>query len=157
MKVLMGVDDSEFSGDLVRAVVKQFRSETTEVLVLHVLQQVGPAVPEMDAGYAPEMEGEGKLAHALVDRIARDYGCGLQDRHRRRGGRYERRHHRCWHKVGRRLDRGWLAWAERYSAFLAWQRSRICSSPCELFRGNRPQAEEYLKVSCWLFAKEDAA
>jgi nucleotide-binding universal stress UspA family protein len=26
----------------------------------------------MDAGYAPEMEGEGKLAHALVDRIARE-------------------------------------------------------------------------------------
>ena len=70
MKVLMGVDDSEFSGDLAGAIVKQFRSETTEVLVLHVLQQVGPAVPEMDAGYAPEMEGEGKLAHALVDRIA---------------------------------------------------------------------------------------
>ena len=70
MKVLMGVDDSEFSGDLVRAIVKQFRSETTEVLVLRVLEQAGPAVPEMDAGYAPEMEGEGKLAYALVDRIA---------------------------------------------------------------------------------------
>jgi nucleotide-binding universal stress UspA family protein len=70
MKVLMGVDDSEFAGDLVRAIVKQFRSETTEVLVLRVLEQAGPAVPEMDAGYAPEMEGEGKLAHALVDRIA---------------------------------------------------------------------------------------
>ena len=75
MKVLMGVDDSEFSGDLVRAIVKQLRSETTEVLVLHVLQEVGPAVPEMDAGYAPEMEGEGKLAHALVDRIARELRC----------------------------------------------------------------------------------
>jgi len=72
MKVLIGVDDSEFSGDLIRASVKQFRSETTEVMVLHVLQQVGPAVPEMDAGYAPEMEGEGKLVHALVDRIARE-------------------------------------------------------------------------------------
>jgi nucleotide-binding universal stress UspA family protein len=79
MKVLMGVDDSEFSGDLVRSIVKQFRSETTEVLVLHVLQQVGPAVPEMDAGYAPEMQGEGKLAHALVDRIARDLrGAGFK-------------------------------------------------------------------------------
>jgi hypothetical protein len=58
MKILMGADDSEFSGDLVRALVKQYRSETTEILVLHVLQQVGPVVPEMAAGYAPEMEGE---------------------------------------------------------------------------------------------------
>jgi nucleotide-binding universal stress UspA family protein len=79
MKVLVGVDDSEFSGDLLRAMVKQFRSETTEVLVLHVLQQVGPTVPEMDSGYAPEMEGEGKLAHALVDRIARELrGAGFK-------------------------------------------------------------------------------
>jgi hypothetical protein len=69
MKVLMGVDDSEFSGESLRAIVTQFRSEATEVLVLHVLQQVGPAVPEMDATYAPEMVGEGKLAHALVDAL----------------------------------------------------------------------------------------
>jgi nucleotide-binding universal stress UspA family protein len=79
MKVLMGVDDSEFSGDLLRVIVKQLRSETTEILVLHVLQQVGPAVPEMDSGYAPEMEGEGKLSHALVDRIARELrGAGFK-------------------------------------------------------------------------------
>jgi nucleotide-binding universal stress UspA family protein len=79
MKVLMGVDNSEFSGDLVRAVVKQFRPETTEILVLHVLQQVGPPIPEMGAGYAPEMEGEKKLAHALVDRIGADLrGAGFK-------------------------------------------------------------------------------
>jgi nucleotide-binding universal stress UspA family protein len=79
MKVLMGVDDSEFSGDSLRVIVTQFRSETTEVLVLHVLQQVGPAVPEMDAAYAPEMVGEGKLPHAVVDRIARELrGAGFK-------------------------------------------------------------------------------
>ena len=76
MKVLMGVDDSEFSGELVRTMVKQFRPETTEVLILHVLQQVGPAVPEMDAGYAPEMADERKLAHVLVDRIAKELRGG---------------------------------------------------------------------------------
>jgi nucleotide-binding universal stress UspA family protein len=75
MKVLMGADESEFSRDLVRAVVKQFRSDTTEVLVLHVLQQVGPAIPEMDVGYAPEMKEERLRAHALVDRIASEL-CG---------------------------------------------------------------------------------
>jgi len=79
MKVLMGVDESEFSADLVRAIVKQFRPNTTEVLVLHVLQQVGPAIPEMDVGYAPEMKGERVRAHALVDRIAGDLrGTGFK-------------------------------------------------------------------------------
>ena len=72
MKILIGVDDSAFSADLVRAMVKQFRSETTEALVLHVLQEVGPPVPEMASGYAPDMEGERKSAHALVERIAKE-------------------------------------------------------------------------------------
>ena len=67
MKILIGVDDSPFSDDLVKAMVTQFRSQTTEALVLHV---VGPPVPEMAAGYAPEMEGGRKSAHTLVERIA---------------------------------------------------------------------------------------
>jgi len=37
MKILVGVDDSRFSADLVRAVVYQFRPKDTEVRVLHVL------------------------------------------------------------------------------------------------------------------------
>jgi nucleotide-binding universal stress UspA family protein len=72
MKILMGVDHSEFSADIVRAMVMQFRSETTEVLVLHVLQQVAQAVPEMAFGYAPEMEAERKSACLLVERIAKE-------------------------------------------------------------------------------------
>ena len=70
MKILMGVDHSEYSGDLVRAMVKQLRPENTEVLVLHVLQQATEAIPEMASGYAPEMEGEKKAARVLVERIA---------------------------------------------------------------------------------------
>ena len=100
MKVLMGVDHSEFSGDLVRAIVKQFRSETTEVLVLHVLQQAGPAVPEMDAGYAPEMEGEGKWPTPWLIALRGATWCRLQGRHRRRGGRCEREYHRRCHEWG---------------------------------------------------------
>lgn len=72
MKILMGVDDSTFSDVLVRATVKQFRPETAEVLVLHVLQEVGPPVPEMAASYAPEMAGERKSAHTLVERVAKE-------------------------------------------------------------------------------------
>lgn len=72
MKILVGVDDSKFSGDLTRAIVTQFRTENTEILVLHVLQPVGPAPPQMDPGYAPELEGEKRPAHALVERIAKE-------------------------------------------------------------------------------------
>ena len=70
MKILIGVDHSEFSGDLVRVMVKQLRSEHAEVLELNVLQQVTQAVPEMAFGYAPEMAGERRSAQVLVERIA---------------------------------------------------------------------------------------
>jgi nucleotide-binding universal stress UspA family protein len=73
MKILMGVDESEFPKELVLAIVAQLRPEATAVLVLHVLQQqVALAVPEMDFGYAPDIEGEKKSACALVDRIAKE-------------------------------------------------------------------------------------
>jgi universal stress protein A len=52
--------------------VNQFRPKDTEVRVLHVLQPVAlSAPPEMAAGYAPELESEEKLAHDLVERIAK--------------------------------------------------------------------------------------
>jgi len=53
MKILIGLDDSKFSEDVIRSVVGQFRTENTEVLVIHVLQPVEPvAPPEMAQGYA---------------------------------------------------------------------------------------------------------
>jgi nucleotide-binding universal stress UspA family protein len=71
MKVLMGIDDSQFSGIVTRAVVTQLRAGNTEVLVLHVLQPVEPVPPpEMSTGYAPELDDEKKAAHALVEQIA---------------------------------------------------------------------------------------
>ena len=67
----MAVDDSGFAGDLLRAVMVGIRTENTEVLVLHVLQQVDTAPPpEMAQGYAPELEDEKQPARALVERIA---------------------------------------------------------------------------------------
>ncbi len=72
MKILVGVDDSKFSADIVRAIVTQFRAENSEVLVLHVLQPAGPAPPQMDPGYAPELKSEKEPAHALVERIAKE-------------------------------------------------------------------------------------
>jgi|SRR5271157_3587905 len=47
MKILMGIDGSKFSEDVLRAIVKQFRTENTEVRVLHVLQPSAPAPPQM--------------------------------------------------------------------------------------------------------------
>ena len=70
MKILMGVDDSRFAGDILHALVTQRRAENTEVLVLHVLQPAGPPPPQMAQGYAPELEADRKAAHALVERIA---------------------------------------------------------------------------------------
>jgi nucleotide-binding universal stress UspA family protein len=73
MKILLGVDDSRFSADLMRAVVNQFRPKDTEVRVLHVLQPVALSEPpEMAAGYAPELESEEQPAHDLVERIAKE-------------------------------------------------------------------------------------
>jgi len=72
MKILMGIDDSKFSGDVLRAIVEQFRTENTEVRVLHVLEPIAPAPPQMAAGYAPELEDQKKPARELVERIAKD-------------------------------------------------------------------------------------
>jgi nucleotide-binding universal stress UspA family protein len=72
MKVLIGIDDSKFSQDVIQAVVTQFRPENTGVLVLHVLEPISlGAPPEMAQGYAPELEEQKKPAHELVEQCAK--------------------------------------------------------------------------------------
>jgi len=80
MKVLMGIDDSKFSENMIQAVVTQLRSDNTEVLVLHVLQPIASFTPpEMAPGYAPELEDQEKPARALVERIANQLrGAGFK-------------------------------------------------------------------------------
>jgi len=59
MKILLAIDHADSAESTVEAVIDQFRSEPSEVLVLHVLQPVEPVpAPEMAQGYAPELEGE---------------------------------------------------------------------------------------------------
>ena len=71
MKILMAIDASKFSEDVLSAVKAQFRAQDTEVCVLHVLQPVSPAPPpQMAAAYVPELESQKKPAHELVERIA---------------------------------------------------------------------------------------
>jgi nucleotide-binding universal stress UspA family protein len=72
MKILMAIDDSKFSGDVLRAIVTQFRTQNCEVRVLHVLQPIAPAPPQMAPGYAPELEDQKKPARELVERIAKE-------------------------------------------------------------------------------------
>jgi nucleotide-binding universal stress UspA family protein len=72
MKILMGVDDSRSCEILLQAMMHQFRSENTEVQVLHVLQPGAPAPPQMAPGYAPELAEEAKQSSELVQRIASD-------------------------------------------------------------------------------------
>lgn len=72
MKLLLAVDDSSFAPTLVQAIVEQFRAEHTEVMVLHVLQPLGPAPPQMGSGYAPELAADNEVAQELVQRTAAD-------------------------------------------------------------------------------------
>ena len=80
MKVLMGIDDSKFSEDVVQAVVTQLRPANTEVLVLHVLEPISLlAPPEMAQGYAPELEEQKKPARELLERFAKKLrGAGFE-------------------------------------------------------------------------------
>ena len=85
MKILMGIDDSKFSGDVLQAVITQFRPEHIEVRVLHVLQPSAPAPPQMAPATLrigrPE-ETSPRVGGANCERIA---WWGIQGGHRRRG------------------------------------------------------------------------
>jgi nucleotide-binding universal stress UspA family protein len=73
MKILMAVDHSESSRVLVQAIVNQFRPDSTEVRVLHVLQPavpLAPPPPQMSADYAPELDVLKKPARELVEGVA---------------------------------------------------------------------------------------
>ena len=73
MKILIGVDYSMFSGDVLQAVISQFQPANSEVLVLHVVQPIAfEAPPQMGPGYAPELEEEIKPARELVARVAKE-------------------------------------------------------------------------------------
>jgi len=71
MRILMGVDDSKFAGESLKAVLAERRPENSEVMVMHVLQPVGPTPPQMAAGYVPELEAEKDSAEALVEGMAK--------------------------------------------------------------------------------------
>ncbi|HUJ40050.1 MAG TPA: universal stress protein [Candidatus Acidoferrales bacterium] len=72
MKILLCVDESKHSEAAIEAVASQFRPQSTQVRVLHVLQPLTVAPPpQMSALYAPELEQEGKKGRELVERAAK--------------------------------------------------------------------------------------
>jgi len=145
MKILIGIDDSKVSGAVLRAVVTQFRTEHTEVRVLHVLQPMIPAPPEMAAGYAPELEDQKEPARELVERIAKELrSTGFKVDAVVEVGDIRERIIDSAAEWGAGSDRHWFAWTERHQAFLAGQRGRIRRSPCQMLRRNRSRASEYL-------------
>src|SRR5664280_1486822 len=66
MKILTVIDDSKFSGDVLQAVIAQFRPEHIEVRVLHVLQPSAPAPP------ANGSIGTGEGALPVMDEVKRE-------------------------------------------------------------------------------------
>jgi len=68
MKILIAVDDSEFSQGAVQNVVDLFNPQTTEVMLLTVLVPTYHSIPpQMSRFYEPEMEQREKEARALLD------------------------------------------------------------------------------------------
>ncbi len=75
MKILLAVDDSQFSEAATQILATQFRPQDTQVLVVHVIEPIILSVPpQMAQGYAPEMseirQDQLKKARELVGRAA---------------------------------------------------------------------------------------
>jgi nucleotide-binding universal stress UspA family protein len=72
MKILIGIDGSKCSEAAVQAVVKWFGQTKSEVRVLHVIEPIAFSVPpQMSPGYAPEQEGQVKLAREMLERVTK--------------------------------------------------------------------------------------
>jgi nucleotide-binding universal stress UspA family protein len=72
MKILLAIDNSKFSEAAAQSLAGQFRSQDTEVRVLHVVEPIAISEPpEMSPGYYPELEDQLPQARELVDRAAK--------------------------------------------------------------------------------------
>lgn len=72
MKLLLAVDDSDYSQEAVKQVSTHFNPQTTEIKILHVLTPASYSTPpQMSRGYAPEMEELEKEARSKVEHSAK--------------------------------------------------------------------------------------
>jgi len=80
MKILLAVDDSRHSEDVVRGLTRFISPAGTEVRIVQVLPAFALSTPpQMARGYAPELEELVKDARALVEKYAEQLrGAGYQ-------------------------------------------------------------------------------
>ncbi len=72
MKILLATDDSKFSEAAAKSLAGQFRSQDTEVRVLHVVEPIVISEPpQMSRGYYPELEDRLPQAREVVERVAK--------------------------------------------------------------------------------------
>jgi len=72
MRVLIAIDGSKSSEETLRALITQFSPPDTKVCILHVVQPLTISVPpEMEAGYAPELDARRNDARAMVEQAAK--------------------------------------------------------------------------------------
>jgi nucleotide-binding universal stress UspA family protein len=73
MRLLLAVDNSEYSQEAVRQVSTHFNPKATEIKMLHVLTPASYSTPpQMSRGYAPEMEELEKEARSYVEDVAKE-------------------------------------------------------------------------------------
>ncbi len=71
MKILLAIDDSDFSRAATETLAEQFPKENTEVRVLHVVEPVSfSPPPEMASGYYPELSDQVESGKKLVESAA---------------------------------------------------------------------------------------
>ena len=72
MKILLATDGSKFSDAAAQSLAAQFRPQSTEVLVLSVVEPISAvAPPQMSPRYYPELEEQIVEAKRLVERTAK--------------------------------------------------------------------------------------
>ena len=71
----MGIDDSKFSGDVLQAVITQFRPEHVRGSGVTCVAAECTGTPANGSGYAPELDDQKTPARELVERIASELRC----------------------------------------------------------------------------------
>ena len=67
MKILVAVDDSNSTNEVLRAISKQFKPDNSEVRLVHVIQPISEsAPPQMSPNYTPELQSFSTQAKTLL-------------------------------------------------------------------------------------------
>jgi nucleotide-binding universal stress UspA family protein len=71
MKILIAVDDSEYSREAIQYILDLFNPKMTEIMIVHVLVPTFHSIPpQMSRFYEPEMERREKEMRAVLDSYA---------------------------------------------------------------------------------------